>query len=127
MPAWPYAEQLAPSEPKGSARPLIRVKEQLAARGWQEVITLAFVEPGLQQALNPDVPSIPLDNPIADNLSVMRTTLWAGLIPAWLYNRARQPARLRLFVAGVCFTLVGDIVRSSCRVLVCSLFLNSVV
>src|SRR3546814_14763067 len=59
IPARPYAAQLAPSEPKESARPLIRVKEQLAARGWQEVITLAFVEPGLQQALNPDVPSIP--------------------------------------------------------------------
>lgn len=105
IPARPYAAQLAPSKPQESARPLIRVKEQMAARGWQEVITLAFVEPGLQQALNPDVASIPLDNPIADNLSVMRTTLWAGLIPAWQYNRARQQERLRLFEAGVCFTL----------------------
>lgn len=105
IPARPYAAQLAPSKPKESVRPLIRVKEQLAARGWQEVITLAFVEPGLQRALNPDVTSIPLDNPIADNLSVMRTTLWAGLLPAWLYNRARQQDRLRLFEAGVCFTL----------------------
>src|SRR3546814_6999310 len=38
IPARPYAAQLAPSEPKESARPLISVKEQLAARGWQEVI-----------------------------------------------------------------------------------------
>src|SRR3546814_17683372 len=90
-----YSVQLAPSKPKESARPLILVKEQFAEHCWQEVITLAFVEPGFQQALNPDVPSIPLYNPIADNLSVMRTTLWAGLIPAWLYNRARQQDRLR--------------------------------
>src|SRR3546814_777324 len=45
----------------------------------------------------------------------MRTTLWAGLIPAWLYNRARQQDRLRLFEAGVCFTLDGDKVVETSR------------
>src|SRR3546814_6524248 len=46
---------------------------------------------------------------------LMRTTLWAGLIPAWLYNRARQQDRLRLFEAGVCFTLDGDKVVETSR------------
>jgi len=105
IPGKPYAAQLAPAQPLEARRPLLRVKELAASRGWQEIISLAFVDPSLQKALNPDVPSIPLDNPIADNLSVMRTTLWAGLIPAWLYNRARQQDRVRLFEAGVCFTL----------------------
>ncbi|HET8880981.1 MAG TPA: phenylalanine--tRNA ligase subunit beta [Solimonas sp.] len=115
IPARPYAAELAPSRPQESARTLIRVKEQLAARGWQEVITLAFVEPALQQALNPDVPAIALDNPIADNLSMMRTTLWSGLIPAWLYNRARQQDRVRVFEAGVCFARDGDTVIETAR------------
>ncbi|WP_028008746.1 phenylalanine--tRNA ligase subunit beta [Solimonas flava] len=114
IPARPYAAQLAPSRPPEAQRTLQRVKEQIAARGWQEVVTLAFVEPSLQQALNPDVAAIALDNPIADNLSVMRTTLWAGLIPAWLYNRARQQDRVRLFEAGVCFTQRdGEIVETA--------------
>jgi phenylalanyl-tRNA synthetase beta chain len=116
IPGKPYAAQLAPAQPHEAQRTLQRIKEQTAARGWQEVINLAFVEPGLQQALNPDVPSIALDNPIADNLSVMRTTLWAGLIPAWLYNRARQQDRVRLFEAGVCFTLVDGAVVETSRI-----------
>ena len=115
IPARPYAAELAPSRPQESVRTLIRIKEQLAARGWQEVITLAFVEPALQQALNPEVAAIALDNPIADNLAVMRTTLWAGLIPAWLYNRARQQDRVRVFEAGVCFTRDGDTVVETAR------------
>jgi phenylalanyl-tRNA synthetase beta chain len=115
IPARPYAAQLAPSRPQEAVRPLIRVKEQLAARGWQEVITLAFVEPELQRALIPDAETIVLDNPIADNLSVMRGTLWAGLIPAWLYNRARQQSRARLFEAGVCFSRDGQTVIETAR------------
>ncbi|MFT4046309.1 MAG: phenylalanine--tRNA ligase subunit beta [Solimonas sp.] len=113
IPGKPYAAQLAPAQRHEARRSLQHVKEQIAARGWQEVINLAFVEPGLQKALNPDVPDIALDNPIADNLSVMRTTLWAGLIPAWLYNRARQQDRVRLFEAGVCFArLDGTVVET---------------
>lgn len=115
IPARPYAAQLAPSRPREAERPLSRVKEQLAARGWQEVITLAFVEPRLQAALDPHTPAIALDNPIADNLAAMRTTLWAGLVPAWLYNRARQQDRLRLFEAGVCFALREGAVVETAR------------
>ncbi|NKF24675.1 phenylalanine--tRNA ligase subunit beta [Solimonas marina] len=114
IPARPYQAQLAPSQRAEAARPLIAVKQHLAARGWQEAISLAFVEPGLQTALDPQAAAIALDNPIADNLSVMRTTLWAGLIPAWLYNRARQQDRVRLFEAGVCFALDnGSVVETS--------------
>ncbi|WP_028080454.1 phenylalanine--tRNA ligase subunit beta [Solimonas soli] len=116
IPGRPYAAQLAPSQAREARRPLLRIKEVAAARGWQEIISLAFVDPALQQALNPEVPAIPLDNPIADNLSVMRTTLWAGLIPAWLYNRARQQDRVRLFEAGVCFTLRGGAVVETSRI-----------
>ncbi len=116
IPARPYAAQLAPSRPKEGERALIRVKELLAARGWQEAVTLAFVEPALQHALNPHAAAIALDNPIADPLSAMRTTLWAGLIPAWLYNRARQQDRLRLFEAAVCFSLEQGRVVETARI-----------
>jgi phenylalanyl-tRNA synthetase beta chain len=40
----------------------------------------------------------------------MRTTLWAGLIPAWRYNQQRQQKRVRLFEVGVCFTEDGGAV-----------------
>lgn len=101
--AKPYAAQIAPSRPAEAQRSLLRVKDQLIARGWQEAITLSFVDPRIQSVLTPDVAAIPLDNPIAETLAVMRTTLWSGLIPAWLHNHQRQQKRVRLYETGVCF------------------------
>ena len=77
IPAKPYAARLAPGRPAEAARSLTRVQDVLVSRGWQQIVSLSFVEPGLQGKLNPEVRGIPLDNPIADTLSVMRTTLWA--------------------------------------------------
>ncbi|HEX4895695.1 MAG TPA: phenylalanine--tRNA ligase subunit beta [Solimonas sp.] len=116
IPGRPYAASLAPSRPQESQRSLARIKDSLVARGWQEAVTLAFVEPRVQAVLDPAAAGIPLDNPIADTLAVMRTTLWAGLIPAWLYNRQRQVNRLRLFESGVCFELVDGSVRETSRI-----------
>ncbi|MGQ0501164.1 MAG: phenylalanine--tRNA ligase subunit beta [Panacagrimonas sp.] len=103
IPARPYAARLAPGRPSERERGQAAIKGLLVARGWQEVISLAFADRAVQQRLNPDVEAIPLDNPIADNLALMRSTLWCGLIDAWRYNHARQEPRLRLFEAGVCF------------------------
>ncbi|MGH8462442.1 MAG: phenylalanine--tRNA ligase subunit beta, partial [Stenotrophobium sp.] len=101
--AKPYAAQLAPTHPSETQREIARVKDVLVARGWQEAITLSFVDPRIQSALTPDIAAIALDNPIAETLAVMRTTLWSGLIPAWLHNQQRQQRRVRLFEYGVCF------------------------
>jgi phenylalanyl-tRNA synthetase beta chain len=67
------------------------------------VVTLSFVEPRVQSLLTPDVVQVALDNPIAEPLAVMRSTLWPGLIGAWLHNHQRQHKRARLFESGVCF------------------------
>jgi len=51
---------------------------RLAARGYQEAITLAFVDPALQERLFPGRAALALSNPIASDLSVMRVSLWPG-------------------------------------------------
>lgn len=112
IPARPYAAQLAPA-PVPEPQPLDRARGRLVARGYQEIICYSFVDAGLQAQLNPGVEAVPLDNPIADTLAVMRATLWSGLIPAWRYNQQRQRRRVRLFEAGVCFTQTqGEIVET---------------
>lgn len=115
IPARPYLAALAPARPAEGVRPLGAARDLLVARGWQEIVSLAFVDPRLQNTLAPEVPAVPVDNPMADTQSVMRTTLWAGLIPAWLYNRQRQVARARLFEAGVCFTHAAGEVAETLR------------
>jgi phenylalanyl-tRNA synthetase beta chain len=78
-------------------------RDQLVANGYQEAITYSFVDPKLRQALDPDTDSVAVANPISQDLSVMRTSLWPGLINAAIYNLNRQQTRLRLFEIGQCF------------------------
>ena len=54
----------------------------------------AFVDPALQKRLFPDTDGLPLANPIASDLSVMRVSLWPALLRAALENQRRQQDRV---------------------------------
>ncbi len=82
---------------------LPRLKDRLVAHGYQEVITYSFVEPGLLEMLNPGVEATPLQNPISADMSVMRTSLWPGLLSTLRYNANRQQDRVRIFETGQVF------------------------
>jgi phenylalanyl-tRNA synthetase beta chain len=84
------------------------VLEALAARGYQEAITLAFVDPQLQERLFPDRPALALSNPIANDLGVMRVSLWPGLLRAAQENQHRHQDRIRLFERGTRFEPAAD-------------------
>ena len=87
------------------------VLQALAARGYQEAITYAFVDPALQAQLFPDQPALALSNPIASDMSVMRVSLWPGLLRAALENHRRQADRIRLFEHGTRFDVEGGRTR----------------
>lgn len=78
--------------------------EILAARGYQEAITYAFVDPALQAKIFPGVKTPTLANAISTEMSVMRASLWPGLIKAAQENLRRQQDRVRLFEHGARFT-----------------------
>ncbi len=77
-----------------------RVRALLVERGYHEAVTYSFVDPGLLARLDPGRRPLRLANPIAADLAVMRTTLWAGLLQALVRNRKRQQERVRLFELG---------------------------
>ncbi len=77
--------------------------EILATRGYQEAITYAFVDPALQARLFPDARTPVLANAISSEMSVMRASLWPGLVKAALENQRRQQDRIRLFEHGARF------------------------
>ena len=81
------------------------VLESLAARGYHEIVTYAFVDPALQSQLHPDREALALANAIASDLSVMRVSLWPGLVKTALENERRQQERIRLVEHGVRFTI----------------------
>jgi phenylalanyl-tRNA synthetase beta chain len=78
----------------------------LVARGYQEAITYSFVDPVLQAQVQPDIAAIALSNPISQDMAVMRTSLWTGLLQALSYNQKRRQNSVRLFETGLRF--VGD-------------------
>ena len=75
----------------------------MVQRGYQEVLTYSFVDGELDQLLAGGVRGAALANPLSADLSVMRQSLWPGLLQALRYNRARQQQRVRLFESGIRF------------------------
>ncbi|GJL80481.1 MAG: phenylalanine--tRNA ligase beta subunit [marine bacterium B5-7] len=80
-----------------------RFKHFLVDRDYREIISYSFVDPTDQARMDPGNDTITLKNPIASNMSVMRTTLWTGLITILASNYRRQHRRIRLFETGHVF------------------------
>jgi phenylalanyl-tRNA synthetase beta chain len=76
------------------------LRQMLVDLDYQEVITYSFVDPAWEAALDVDARPLPLANPLASQLSVMRTTLWGGLIETLRHNLNRQQERVRIFELG---------------------------
>jgi len=100
--------ELTTKQQSQSTIPLRRFKQVLVDRDYSEIITYSFVDPKIQALISPDIEVCELLNPISEDLSVMRTSLWTGLIQTYLYNKNRQQNRLRFFESGLKFYKEGD-------------------
>ena len=101
-------------QPVPEARtPLARMRSLLVDRGYQEVITYSFVDTDLQGMLEPDVQAVALANPISSEMSVMRTSLWSGLLNTAKYNHARQQDRIRIFESGLKYIQQDNVIKQN--------------
>jgi len=85
-----------------------RARLTLVARGYHEVITYSFVSPELQRRIDPQSEALTLSNPLSADMSVMRTSLWPGLVQTARQNQTRRQERVRIFESGLCFLRTGD-------------------
>jgi phenylalanyl-tRNA synthetase beta chain len=85
-------------------RPLAKVRNILVQRDYQETINYAFVEAEWERDLCGNTAPIALKNPIASQMSVMRSSLLGGLLAALRTNLARKQPRVRIFEVGGCFS-----------------------
>lgn len=76
------------------------LRDVMVQQGYQEVITYSFVDAAWERDLYGNQHPITLKNPIASNLSVMRSGLWGGLLDTLSYNLNRQQSRAMLFEIG---------------------------
>jgi len=82
---------------------LQRAKQLLVDRDYQEAITYSFISPELHDLMDPQHGTVALSNPISVDMSIMRTSLWPGLLQTAVYNQSRQQGRIRIFESGLRF------------------------
>jgi len=111
IPATPPRARLELLPTSDAVRPEAQLRERLVSRDYQEVITYSFVEPEWEAALAESVNPIVLKNPIAAQMSVMRSTLWGGLVDVLRSNLNRKQARVRIFEIGRVFTAAGALAQ----------------
>ena len=86
-----------------SKRGPFAVRRQLAQLGYQETINFSFVEERWERELAGNADPIKLLNPIASQMSVMRSSLLGSLIAVLKFNLDRKAQRVRLFELGRVF------------------------
>ncbi len=102
----PHTPPLAPITAKirtEAQRGPFAVRRSLAALGYQETINFSFVEESWEHGLGGNPNPIKLLNPIASQMSVMRSTLLGSLLQVLKFNQARKQARVRVFELGRVF------------------------
>ncbi|MGQ0710711.1 MAG: phenylalanine--tRNA ligase subunit beta [Rhodoferax sp.] len=98
----PQAPTAARVRPE-SARSGFALRRSLAALGYQETINFSFVEERWERELAGNATPIRLLNPIASQMSVMRSSLLGSLLQVLRFNLARKASRVRVFELGRVF------------------------
>jgi phenylalanyl-tRNA synthetase beta chain len=84
-------------------RSTFAVRRALAALGYQETINFSFVEERWEHELAGNPNPIKLLNPIASQMSVMRSSLLGSLLQVLKFNLDRKAARINVFELGRVF------------------------
>jgi phenylalanyl-tRNA synthetase beta chain len=79
------------------------LRHAVAARDYAETVNFSFVDAEWEADFAGNTNPVKLLNPIASQLSVMRTTLFGSLISVLRYNLNRRADRIRVFEAGRVF------------------------
>ena len=98
-PVAPNSMRIAPE----ASRSLFAIRRQLADADYQEVVNFSFVEEAWEADFAANTDPIRLLNPIASQMSVMRSSLVASLVANVRYNLNRKINRARLFEIGAVY------------------------
>ncbi len=101
--AHPPRAALAMLKTPEATRSLHALRERLAAADYRELINFSFVEPAWEADFAGEANPIRLLNPIASQLSVMRSSLIGSLVDAVKKNHSRKVPRIRVFEVGRVF------------------------
>ncbi|MBA3696016.1 MAG: phenylalanine--tRNA ligase subunit beta [Methylotenera sp.] len=116
IPATPPVATLSMLPTSEAKIPQHKLRETLVAAGYQEIVTYSFVDESWERDLLGNANPIKLKNPIASNLSVMRTGLWGGLLDTLTYNLNRKQERAFLFEIGAVYQQLNNTFVENTRI-----------
>ncbi len=111
-PSAPITARIRPEAQRGE----FAVRRAVAALGYQETINFSFVEARWELELAGNANPIKLLNPIASQMSVMRSSLLGSLLQVFKFNQDRKAARVRVFELGRVFLRDAGAVNSDSTV-----------
>ena len=103
LPTTPPLAPITASVRLESQRSPHALRHHLAALGYQETINYSFVDARWEHELAGNANPIKLLNPIASQMSVMRSTLLGSLLNVVKFNVDRKASRVRVFEIGRVF------------------------
>jgi phenylalanyl-tRNA synthetase beta chain len=103
LPTTPPLAPITASACQEAQRSPHALRHQLAALGYQETINYSFVDERWEHELAGNANPIKLLNPIASQMSVMRSTLLGSLLNVVKFNVDRKASRVRVFELGRVF------------------------
>ncbi|MGE4242539.1 phenylalanine--tRNA ligase subunit beta [Ramlibacter sp.] len=103
LPTTPPLAPITARIPPESRRSRFAVRRLLASLGYQETINFSFVEESWERDLAGNANPIRLLNPIASQMSVMRSSLIGSLLQVLKFNLDHRAERVRVFEVGRVF------------------------
>ncbi len=97
-------------------RSIHSLRHALAARDYAETINFSFVDESWERDFAGNEKPVRVLNPIASQMSVMRTTLFGSLINVLRHNLNRRADRVRVFEAGRVFVRDASVAASEMTV-----------
>mgnify|MGYP001553134688 FL=1 len=99
-----------------TSRSIHALRHALAARDYAETINFSFVDASWERDFAGNDTPVRVVNPIASQMSVMRTTLFGSLIDVLRHNLNRRAERVRVFEAGRVFLRDASVAASEMAV-----------
>ena len=116
LPTHPPVAPISAKMRSESQRSPYALRRLMAARGYQETINYSFVDERWEHELAGNVAPIRLLNPIASQMSVMRSSLLGSLLSVVKFNADRKAERARVFEMGRVFLRNGAVSDSDTTV-----------
>jgi len=116
LPATPPLAPITAKVRPEAERNAYALRRAIAGLGYQETINFSFVEARWESDLAGNPNPVRLLNPIASQMSVMRSTLLGSLLQVLKFNLARKASRVRVFEIGRVFLRDDSVVDSDTTV-----------